>query len=72
MTMQDPPGTTSIESQPRGMVTLQSIPGTIYNPSPGRPSAGEVVQIRGTVRARCEYSLARVRTGWGLEHQFWV
>jgi hypothetical protein len=27
------------------MVTLQSLLGTIYNPSPGRPSSGEVVQI---------------------------
>ena len=42
---------------PPRMVTLQSLLGTIYNPSPGRPSAGEIVQILGTVRARCEYSL---------------
>ena len=38
-------------------MTLQGLLGTIYNPSPGRPSAREVVQIRGTVRARCKYSL---------------
>ena len=38
------------------MVTLQSLPGTIYNPSPG-----EVVQILGTVHARCTHGARPVR-----------
>ena len=33
-----------IQSQSGGMVTPQSLPGTIYNSSPGRPSPGEVVR----------------------------
>ena len=39
------------------MVTLQSLRGTIYNPSPGRPSAGEIIQILGG-------SLKRSATIW--------
>ena len=46
-----------------GWGTTRGGGGTIYNPSPGRPSAGEVVQILGTVRARCEYSLMQCVDG---------